>query len=51
MKITITSPEGITIVVGATEVDIETKKGLVGDPIPSDEWSQGFRFRESEEIR
>lgn len=48
MKITIYSPEGITVVVGATEVDIETKKGLSGDPIPSEEWSQGFRFKEWE---
>lgn len=49
MKITITSPEGITIVVGATEVDIQTKHGLEGKPIPDEEWSQGFRFKESEE--
>ena len=48
MKITITSPEGITIVVGATEVDIETNKGLEGTPIPEEEYSQGFRFKESE---
>lgn len=48
MKITIYSPEGITVVVGATEVDIETKHGLHGDSIPSEEWSQGFRFEEWE---
>ena len=48
MRVTIYSPEGVTIVVGATQVDIETKKGLSGDPIPSEEWSQGFRFKESE---
>ena len=47
MRITVYSPEGITIVVGATEVDIETKHGLIGDPIPSEEWSQGFKFKES----
>ncbi len=51
MKITIYSPEGITVVVGATEVDIETNKGLSGDPIPSEEWSQGFRFKEWENGR
>ena len=49
MKITIYSEDGITVVVGATEVDIETKKGLSGEPIPSEEWTQGFRFKESEE--
>ena len=49
MKITVYSDEGITVVVGATEVDIETNKGLSGDPIPSEEWSTGFRFKESEE--
>ena len=49
MKVTIYTDEGITVVVGAKEVDIETKKGLSGDPIPSEEWSQGFRFKESEE--
>lgn len=49
MRITIYSEEGITQVVGAYEVDIETKKGLSGEPIPSEEWSQGFRFKESEE--
>lgn len=51
MKVTIYSPEGITVVVGATEVDIETNKGLSGDPIPSEEWSQGFRFKEWENGR
>ena len=49
MRVTIYSPEGVTIVVGATQVDIETKKGLSGDPIPSEEWSQGFRFKESDD--
>lgn len=49
MKITIYSPDGITVVVGATEVDIETKHGLKGDPIPSEEWSTGFKFKENEE--
>ena len=49
MRITIYSAEGITQVIGAYEVDIETKKGLEGDPIPSEEWSQGFRFKEREE--
>lgn len=49
MKITVYTDEGITVVVGAKEVDIETNKGLSGDPIPSEEWTQGFRFRESEE--
>lgn len=48
MKITIYSDEGITIVVGAKEVEIQTKKGLSGDPIPDEEWSQGFRFKEWE---
>ena len=47
VRITIYSPEGITIVVGAAEVDIETKHGLVGDSIPSEEWSQGFKFKEN----
>ena len=49
MKVTIYTEEGITVVVGATEIDIETKKGLSGVPIPSEEWAQGFRFTESEE--
>ena len=48
MKITIYSDEGITIVVGAKEVEIQTNKGLSGDSIPSEEWSQGFRFKEWE---
>lgn len=48
MKITIYSEDGVTVVVGAKEVDIETKHGLKGDPIPSEEWSQGFRFKELE---
>lgn len=48
MKITIYSDEGITIVVGAKEVEIQTNKGLSGDPIPDEEWSQGFRFKEWE---
>jgi hypothetical protein len=49
MKITIYSPEGITVVVGATEVDIQTKHGLEGKSIPDEEWTQGFRFTENEE--
>ena len=49
MRITIYSEEGITVVVGAKEVDIETKKGLSGESIPSEEWTQGFRFKETEE--
>ena len=47
MKVTIYSKEGITVVVGAESVDIETKHGLSGDPIPSEEWSTGFRFTEN----
>lgn len=47
MKITIYSEDGVTVVVGAKEVDIETKHGLKGDPIPSEEWSTGFRFKEN----
>lgn len=50
MKITVYTDEGITVVVGAKEVDIETKHGLSGDPIPSEEWTQGFRFREREDV-
>lgn len=49
MKITIYSPDGITVVVGATEVDIQTKHGLEGKNIPDEEWTQGFRFKESED--
>ena len=49
MKITIYSEDGVTVVVGAKEVDIETKHGLKRDPIPSEEWSTGFRFKESED--
>ena len=48
MKVTVYTDEGITIVVGAKEVEIQTNKGLSGDPIPSEEWSQGFRFKEWE---
>lgn len=47
MKITIYSPGGITVVVGATEIDVQTKHGLKGDPIPDEEWTQGFRFTEN----
>lgn len=50
MKITVYTDEGITIVVGAKEVEIQTNKGLSGGPIPDEEWSQGFRFRESEDV-
>lgn len=49
MRVTIYSDEGVTIVVGATEVDIETKRGLIADSIPDEEWTQGFKFRENEE--
>ena len=42
--------EGITVVVGAKEVDIQTKHGLEGKNIPDEEWTQGFRFRESEDV-
>lgn len=48
MKVTIYSKDGITVVVGADAIDIETKNGLIGDPIPSEEWSTGFRFKESD---
>ena len=47
MKITIYSPDGITVVVGATEIDVQTKHGLRADSIPDEEWTQGFRFREN----
>ena len=47
MKITIYSPDGITVVVGATEIDVQTKHGLKADPIPDEEWTQGFRFKEN----
>lgn len=47
MKVTIYSDDGVTVVVGAKEIDIESKHGLKGDPIPSEEWSTGFRFTES----
>lgn len=51
MKITIYSEDGITVVVGATEVDIQTKHGLEGKSIPDEEWTQGFRFKEWENGR
>ena len=31
------------------EFDVLTDKGLKADSIPEEEWTQGFRFTESEE--
>ena len=30
------------------EFDVLTDKGLKADPIPDEEWSQGFRFEEAD---
>ena len=48
MKIVIYAEDGVTVVYGATAVDVETNKGLIADSIPDDEWSQGFRFTEND---
>lgn len=48
MKIVIYAEDGVTVVYGASAVDIETNKGLIADSIPDDEWSQGFRFTEND---
>lgn len=41
--------DGVYYEADVREVDILTDKGLKGDPIPEEEWSQGFRFSENEE--
>ena len=48
MKIRYVS-EGVYYEAEVQEVDVLTKKGLVGEPIPEEEWTQGFRFSENKE--
>ena len=41
--------EGVYYEADVHEVDILTSKSLKGDPIPEEEWSQGFRFCEEDD--
>lgn len=48
MKIRYVS-DGVYYEADVREVDILTDKGLKGDSIPEEEWTQGFRFCENKE--
>ena len=51
MKIVVYTEEGPVVIYGAEKVDIQTKNGLSGDPIPDEEWTQGFRFKEERDVQ
>ncbi len=48
MRVVIYGDDGPVIFYGVNEIEIQTKHDLIGTPIPDEEWTQGFRFKEGE---